>query len=425
MRRRFLQTLFALLLNFPFLLLAQTPFWDSYDTQNSMLPSDKCQAITFDNHNNLWVATSRGLAMKTDSSWELPATFEDIGLNSNHVSSVAFYGAESSLWAGTPLYGVFKLDSGNWAQQGVPFTGVNDMYCDLDNFSIWVASESGLRHFDGTSWEVYNDSTPRFPSLSVKAVQKDNVGQIWVGTHPFANYPGGLARFDGTTWYTLNRSNGLPNVFINDFLFTRTGVLWIASNGGVIKYSGGNWQTFTPSNSALPNAQVNTITMDGEGNVWAGTEGGIGVFTPKGWTNFLVANSGLPDNRVNDIVIASDGTAWIATEGGLAHFDKVINTSTGISESLASQGHILTGPYPNPLQLGNSIQGELELAKSVQLTIDLFDWQGRKIAELENRRVPAGSFYLNYKLEGLVSAGVYLLKIQAGDAQSSKKIIIE
>jgi len=414
-----------LLLQFPLLLLAQAPFWESYDSQNSMLPSDRCQSITFDDYNNLWVATSKGMAMKTDSSWELTSTFEDIGLNSNHVSSVAFYSTDNSLWAGTPLYGVFKLDSGNWVQQGVSFSGVNDMLCDPDNSSIWVASESGLRHFNGAVWEVYNDSTPRFPSLSVKAVKKDNMGEIWVGTHPFGNYPGGLARFDGSVWYTLNRSNGLPNVFVNDFIFSSTGVLWIATDGGVIKYSGGNWQVFTPANSALPNIKVTSISLDSEGNIWAGTEGGIGVSTPRGWTNFTTANSGLPDNRVNDIVIASDSTAWIATEGGIAHFDKVLVTSTGIAPSLADLGHTLYGPFPNPLKEGNAIQAVLELSKPVRLSIELFDWQGKRIEKLEDSWVPAGPYYLDYKLGSSVSKGVYMLKIQADNAQSTKKIIYQ
>ena len=427
MRRRFILYLSALLILLPASVLAQTPFWDVFDTQNTVLPSNGIQALSFDVNGDLWVATTQGLARRNDSTWDLGPSLTGIGLDSDYVSEVAYYDGDNALWIGTQLYGLFKLDSGNWLQQGPAFSGTNDIFSDPEDGSVWIASESGLRHFNGSSWTVYNDSTSRFPSEKVKAVKKDAFGQIWVGTHTFGNYPGGMAWFDGSNWFTLNRADGLPNVFINDFVFDSSGNLWIASDGGVFKRSiNNNWQTFTPNNSALPNIKANTITIDTQGNIWVGTEGGIGVNTPKGWTNFLASNSGLPDNRIRDIIIdPQDGTAWIATENGVAHFDRVIATSTSVAPSLEDLGHSLRGPYPNPSINQEAIYADIELAKAEKLSIELYDGQGRKIYSWANETYSAGVHNFRFSLQAGLAKGLYLFSIKAGDAHTMRKLFLQ
>ncbi|MEM6800970.1 MAG: two-component regulator propeller domain-containing protein [Bacteroidota bacterium] len=427
MRRRLTFNLLALLIHLPAFVFAQTPFWDVFDTQNTILPSNEIRSLSFDYQGNLWVATAQGLAKRSDSLWSLTPSFSGIGLDSDFTSTVSYFDGGNSIWVGTQLYGVFKLDGANWVQQGPAFTGVKDLLNDPDDASIWVASENGLRKFDSNAnaWTVFNDSTPRFPSPFVTAVKKGPQGNIWVGTYPFGSYPGGLAWYDGVNWFTINRSDGLPNSLINDFTFDQQGKLWIATDLGVVKQNANSWQTFTPNNSALPNIKVNTIELDSLGNIWAGTEGGIGVNTSRGWTNFKTSNSGLPDNRIRDIVIDIDGTAWIATQNGVAHFDRILNTSTSIDTDLADVGHQLKGPFPNPIRSGESFFLDLELAFPADVELSLLNLKGQVLKR--GFVATKGQLQIHQEIEwsaGLAK-GFYLLQVKLENAQSTRKILIQ
>ena len=424
MRQKFILSIFSSLYLSLSFLSAQTPFWNVFDNQNSDLPSNQINSLHFDQNGNLWVATAQGIAKRSDGLWTLFPLFSGIGVTSDFTNTVAFLEADNSVWAGSHIYGLYRLDSGNWVGQGPFDVGINDLYIGGDQTEIWVASENGLGHFDGTNWEVFNDSTPRFPSIKVKKVKREVSGDIWIGTHPFANYPGGMARYDGTNWFTLNSSDGLPNPFVNDFVIEENGTLWIATDGGIHKRSGANWQTFTPNNSAVPGSQANALAIDTVGNIWAGTDGGIGVFTPRGWTNFTTQNSGLPDNSINDIAFAPDGTAWIGTDNGVAQFDKVLSSSTSSTPNLEQAGHKLRGPFPNPIE-SHSMKIELELVKSASVSIEIRDRLGRSINHLEEKALQAGFHQFTFDLDQQLTGGIYVLRVMADGLSSSRRFLIK
>ena len=47
----------------------------------------------------------------------------------------------------------------------------------------------------------------------------------------------GLSRFDGYKFTNYGVDQGLPNRQVNDFLETRSGEIWIATNGGLVLFN--------------------------------------------------------------------------------------------------------------------------------------------------------------------------------------------
>ena len=103
--------------------------------------------------------------------------------------------------------------------------------------------------------------------------------------------------------------------------------MWVGTNGGVSRYNGANWTTFTTRQSLVNNG-VNAILQDHRGNFWFGTDNGVSRFDPPStpgqaghWTTFNTHN-GLVYNTVRTIIQDRDGTLWFGTYGGgVSRFD--------------------------------------------------------------------------------------------------------
>jgi carboxyl-terminal processing protease len=77
--------------------------------------------------------------------------------------------------------------------------------------------------------------------------------------------------------------------------------------------------------------------------------------------------------------------------------------------------------YPNPFNLSTKIN--FTLPKSDETRIDIYNTIGEKIAILLNKTMPAGNHEIEFNARGLPS-GLYVYKIQAGQFQSAKKMLI-
>jgi ligand-binding sensor domain-containing protein len=87
---------------------------------------------------------------------------------------------------------------------------------------------------------------------------------------------GGVTKFDGTTWttYTPATTEGmLPDV--TTILARDENDVWIGGFSGASHFDGTTWELFTPTNSGLPDYSVNAIAADGAGFVWFGTYEGL------------------------------------------------------------------------------------------------------------------------------------------------------
>ncbi len=220
------------------------------------------------------------------------------------------------LWLGT-YGGVERRSRDGQLQQvipassgGLPYPAVTNAQMD-GNGELWAGSLKGLAHrrADG-SWEVFDSSNSPLPNYDIagatpiRAVAADPRGGAWVATYaqsqgqalpPYQNlynYPGHLFYYDGHgNWQAidisaspLKDSFGASDTKLFFLAADGMGGVWIGgrsfycnfrcysapdNEGGVAHYDGrGNWQLFTPANSAIPGYNVGGLSSDGNGGLW-------------------------------------------------------------------------------------------------------------------------------------------------------------
>ncbi len=78
--------------------------------------------------------------------------------------------------------------------------------------------------------------------------------------------------------------------------------------------------------------------------------------------------------------------------------------------------------YPNPFNPSTQIQ--FSIPESEWVTLSVFDVIGRKVAEIVNSRLQAGSYNIAFDATNLTS-GLYYYRLQAGSSfQDMKKMMI-
>ena len=78
--------------------------------------------------------------------------------------------------------------------------------------------------------------------------------------------------------------------------------------------------------------------------------------------------------------------------------------------------------YPNPFNTATNI--EFYLAKTEFVTLKIFDILGKEIVTLVSEKMNAGTYRYSWEA-GSLPNGVYIYKIQTGDFQQSRTMILQ
>lgn len=109
------------------------------------------------------------------------------------------------------------------------------------------------------------------PEQVVQAFAQNVDRYLWIAT------TGGLVRFDGERFQTFSRENTPAFSENNVFCLTvaRDHTMWIGmEGGGLIRYRDGHFQRFSAP-EGLTNGFVRAIREDNQGRIWVGTDGGL------------------------------------------------------------------------------------------------------------------------------------------------------
>jgi ligand-binding sensor domain-containing protein len=155
------------------------------------------------------------------------------------------------------------------------------------------------------------------PSNKVFSVRVDG-DRVWAGTDA------GLALLEDGQWQTFTTKDGLAhNGVLGLDISPVSGDLWIATLGGLSRYSAGKFDTYTQFNSGLANDVVYQVVCDGK-DVWVATGGGAGRFdTYTGeWSIFTEKNAPMHEPWTYGVT-TGDGKVFIAAwGGGVIEYDK-------------------------------------------------------------------------------------------------------
>ncbi|MFT3737475.1 MAG: two-component regulator propeller domain-containing protein [Breznakibacter sp.] len=229
------------------------------------------------------------------------------------------------------------------SDEGLSNSQINHIYQDRKGF-IWIATEDGLNHFDGTRFTVYrhqpNDSST-LEGNYVHTLYEDSKGNFWIGTI------NGLQLYDRTTntfqsFKLLERQTTSNFFLITSIIEDKRGIIWIGSSGhGIFRIDPGTLQVL-PENGL--NAKIGSMFVvkffeDRLGNIWCGTEDkGVVVLDPvsESVDHTLMKGEGaksLADKQVSSICEDVKGNVLVgAINSGLWYYNRAINTFLPLSD---------------------------------------------------------------------------------------------
>jgi len=345
----------------------KTGTFEYFNKNNSYLLDNFINDIVVDKQKNIWIATANGLNRISQGVWYIH-NYRYFGDYWGNVRAMAL-DKSNTLWMVTESTALIALDEESWSVQyyqvpvqpiGLPYSLAIDstgnkwiaawggilifkgfewelidsrhglpfalpayaINIDPEN-TKWISTGSGLFKVDSTGWQKVNSTA------DVVALTRDREGTLWGATRH-----NGLARLDSNQWTFFNRQNsGLSSDWIRTLKFDDQNHLWAGTvpfyensgqmkGGGLCRYDGENWTTYTFGNSGLGNGYIYAIAIDSTGKKWFGTANGLYSYDGNGWNEYNCENSPLPGSAIRALIVDNKNQLWIGTQdSGLFKFD--------------------------------------------------------------------------------------------------------
>ena len=316
-----------------------------HDPQNpNSLPGNDVRCIYKDTNGNIWIGTSKGLAL-FNANTETFTNFHNNpgnihGALSSYIFSIKQL-KDNKLWIATELNGIMILDLQQnqfllpeqirfeFIREGdnnYSLSNASARYIFQDSFNnIWIGTWGGGINFISNAppafhtWS-YSPTQMNESSLSNKVVSSvcdDRQGKLWIGTDG-----GGINVFEnGKRVAIYNKEN--RELLSNSVLCSlkdSEGNLWFGTYLGNISYYNTRLKKFQiielEKNELL---DVRVFYEDKNKKIWIGTHAGVFVVdlaSKKVIHHYDTSNSQLLENFVRSIAQDSEGRFWIGTFGG-------------------------------------------------------------------------------------------------------------
>ena len=192
--------------------------------------------------------------------------------------------------------------------------------------ALALGTAKPLKQYGRQSWQ----SDTGLPQNTVHAVVQTSDGYIWMATE------GGLVRFDGQDLRTFDTSNTreFPSDSINDLTVDEKGVLWISTSGGLVRREGSRFTLMTTANG-LPSNMVRFVRLRRGGGLLVATAGGVALGNNQRFNLLAGVTADLtPELLTEDAA----GTTWIAN--GQQIFSLAAGASLVAAVTVADVGDI-------------------------------------------------------------------------------------
>jgi ligand-binding sensor domain-containing protein len=154
-------------------------------------------------------------------------------------------------------------------------------------------------------------------------------------------------------WRLIRPTNtGIPGDYTHTIFVDENDEPWIAAyapfweSGGMAHFNGTSWEVFSRDDypNMITSPRFNDIVKDAQGIMWIASDTGLLRFDPvtKAFQRFDQSSAPIPTSTMRDIALAPDGSMWIATwhtptgAGGLVRYQPATNawqswtSSTGL-----------------------------------------------------------------------------------------------
>ncbi|QCZ94105.1 EAL domain-containing protein [Salinimonas iocasae] len=172
----------------------------------------------------------------------------------------------------------------------------------------------------------------------------------------------------------LTLRDGLSDTTILDIVEGPDGYIWIATLGGLNRYSGYEFKQYLPDSSnaaSLPSGVVRSLFVTAEGVLWIGTLDGLARYQPESddFKVFNQSNSSLKSNNISFIGSSSEGDLLVAAGARIYLYDNQSEIIKPYDSGLQFDSRVVTihdeasklliGTYSNGLFIYDKTQKEL------------------------------------------------------------------
>ena len=273
------------------------------------LAGSRVLAIAKDAGGQIWLGTSRGLAVLRGDRFE-PVELPELAANFKLKDLVA--SSDGGLWVCGANNWQRKFHAGRWVGAASQISGVQtslgllgeDRWGNLcfglypEGF-VTVSPEGTVRKLDPQQG---------LPGTTVSSYLADREGNEWLGLD------GGLVRLQPRRVSILGESLSTTRVY--SICEDHAGNIWVGtSSAGIYRFNGTNVTRFGPSE--IPLTEVWSIFEDSRSNLWVGTSS-YGVYQFRDDKFVSMFDRSRISDRVNVIQEDRQGRIWFGHWGGLA-----------------------------------------------------------------------------------------------------------
>ncbi len=190
-------------------------------------------------------------------------------------------------------------------RNGLP-TGEANAVCQTRDHYVWIGSYGGLIRYDGTTFRNYSKEG-KFPSSSVRSLEEDSQGRLWIGTND-----AGLFLFENDTFTPIPEEGEPVFLSIRDLIEDKQGRIWVASTSGLAWVENG---VLRPINAPLINGQIiYSLGVDANGRIWAALgDWQCAIVSEKG-VALIPSASIFPDGQqIYCVASDRDGSIYLGT----------------------------------------------------------------------------------------------------------------
>lgn len=250
----------------------------------------------------------------------------------------------------------------------------------------------------------------------------------------FKNIYIGITTGDGICYKTTNSGYNWFNTYVPTggwaHMFQKISVVgdyvWLVGNGNIF-YKSTNYAETWDSIAYLPAYPPSVMYCSYFSSIttgWAGGTYGYLYKTTNGGYNWIRENTGTDQRFWGAMWFYNDSIGW-----GVGGAGKIMHTTTGgqslvnisSNENEIPLSFYLHQNYPNPFNNQTTI--EFEINEDIDISIEIFDINGRKIDELVKGFYSIGKYSIKYNAENL-NSGIYFYKMRAGEYTNTKKFIL-
>ncbi|MES2109344.1 MAG: two-component regulator propeller domain-containing protein [Bacteroidota bacterium] len=286
-----------------------------FDKSNSQIADNNLGRILLDRKGNLWIGTLKSGLIKYDGTNFTES--QAIGTGSYPSIEPLLIDSKGNIWvsySGTKR-GIAMFDGTKW-------TDFSD-YCQSAicaaegrDGKLFFGNMTGVMVYDGSKWEKYALPNESVYSYNVMSLAISRSGQMAFGCSAY------LLLYDGKNWKSLNEQNSELRVgTVRSVKYLDNGALYIGYGGGF--GAGGfsilqdaKWKHFDKNNSTFPDQMVRDIEVAKSGVIWMATNDGLVKVDVDKFQTFKL-RPGRFANVIMGITLQDDNTIWATTTNGL------------------------------------------------------------------------------------------------------------